>query len=158
MRCPYCGNDDTRVLESRQAQDGRAIRRRRECTRCQERFTTFETVEMAPLVVIKKSGTREPFQSDKIVRGLMRACEKRPVSLETMQAIAEDIEREARGAGLREITSTQIGEAVLRRLIDVDQVAYVRFASVYREFDDVNGFLQELRRLEGLRLEADRGT
>ncbi|CAM3392848.1 transcriptional regulator NrdR [Hydrogenibacillus schlegelii] len=151
MRCPYCGHGETRVLESRPAQDGRAIRRRRECVRCLQRFTTFETVEMEPLVVVKKDGTREPFQAEKIVRGLMRACVKRPVSLETMRAIAEDVEREARARGQREIASTAIGEAVLERLLDVDQVAYVRFASVYRAFADIDGFLEELSRLEARR-------
>ncbi|MBE3594098.1 MAG: transcriptional repressor NrdR [Candidatus Carbobacillus altaicus] len=147
MRCPYCGYEETRVLDTRPTLEGRSIRRRRECAHCGRRFTTFETIEALPLVVIKQDGSREPFDKEKIIRGLMRASVKRPVSLETMQAIADLIEREARGAGLSEIPSTEIGEAVLKHLLSVDEVAYVRFASVYRQFSDVHGFMKEL---EGL--------
>ncbi|MDY0323761.1 MAG: transcriptional regulator NrdR [Candidatus Carbobacillus sp.] len=147
MRCPFCGYEDTRVLDTRSTLEGRSIRRRRECTNCGRRFTTFETIEALPLVVIKQDGSREPFDKEKIIRGLMRACVKRPVTLETMQAIADSIERDARGAGLSEMPSTEIGEAVLKHLLGVDEVAYVRFASVYRQFSDIHGFMEELERL-----------
>jgi transcriptional repressor NrdR len=147
MRCPFCDHLDTRVLDSRPVNDVRSIRRRRECAACSRRFTTFETVEEIPLIVVKKDGTREQFSRDKILRGLIRACEKRPVALETLQNIAEEIERDLRNTGLSEVGSDLIGEKVMERLIHVDEVAYVRFASVYRQFKDITVFLKELNQL-----------
>lgn len=147
MRCPFCDHLDTRVLDSRPVNDVRSIRRRRECAECSRRFTTFETVEEIPLIVVKKDGAREQFSRDKILRGLIRACEKRPVSIETLQNVAEEIERELRNTGLSEVGSDLVGEAVMERLIHVDEVAYVRFASVYRQFKDITVFLKELNEL-----------
>lgn len=149
MRCPFCDHHDTRVLDSRPINDMRSIRRRRECAGCSRRFTTFETVEEIPLIVVKKDGNREQFSREKVLRGLIRACEKRPVSIETLQNLAEEIERELRNTGLSEVGSEMIGEAVMERLIHVDEVAYVRFASVYRQFKDINVFLKELNQLLG---------
>ncbi len=149
MRCPFCDHVDTRVLDSRPVNDVRSIRRRRECAECSRRFTTFETVEEIPLIVVKKDGTREQFSRDKVLRGLIRACEKRPVSLETLQNIAEEIERDLRNTGMSEVGSDLVGEAVMERLIHVDEVAYVRFASVYRQFKDITVFLKELNELLG---------
>lgn len=149
MRCPFCDHIDTRVLDSRPVNDVRSIRRRRECAACARRFTTFETVEEIPLIVVKKDGTREQFSREKVLRGLIRACEKRPVSLETLENIAEEIERDLRNMGLSEVGSDLVGEAVMKRLIHVDEVAYVRFASVYRQFKDINVFLKELNELLG---------
>lgn len=149
MRCPFCDHVDTRVLDSRPVNDVRSIRRRRECAECSRRFTTFETVEEIPLIVVKKDGTREQFSRDKVLRGLIRACEKRPVSLETLQNIAEEIERDLRNTGLAEVGSDLVGEAVMERLIHIDEVAYVRFASVYRQFKDITVFLKELNELLG---------
>lgn len=149
MRCPFCDHLDTRVLDSRPVNDLRSIRRRRECNACQRRFTTFETVEEVPLIVVKKDGTREQFSKEKVLRGMIRACEKRPVSLETLENIAEEIERELRNTGQAEVGSDLVGEAVMERLIHVDEVAYVRFASVYRQFKDITVFLKELNELLG---------
>lgn len=157
MRCPFCDHMDTRVLDSRPVNDVRSIRRRRECASCLRRFTTFETVEEIPLIVVKKDGTREQFSRDKVLRGLIRACEKRPVSLETLEHIAEEIERDLRNMGLTEVGSDLVGEAVMKRLIDVDEVAYVRFASVYRQFKDITVFLQELNELLGKSLGGHQG-
>lgn len=149
MRCPFCDHLDTRVLDSRPVNDVRSIRRRRECNSCNRRFTTFETVEEVPLIVVKKDGTREQFSKEKVLRGLIRACEKRPVPLETLENIAEEIERELRNTGQAEVGSDLVGEAVMERLIHVDEVAYVRFASVYRQFKDITVFLKELNELLG---------
>lgn len=149
MRCPFCDHVDTRVLDSRPVNDVRSIRRRRECAECSRRFTTFETVEEIPLIVVKKDGTREQFSREKILRGLIRACEKRPVSIDTLHNIAEEIERDLRNTGLSEIGSELVGNAVMERLIHVDEVAYVRFASVYRQFKDITVFLKELNELLG---------
>lgn len=147
MRCPYCDHPDSRVLDSRPADEGRSIRRRRECTACLRRFTTFERVEETPLMVIKKDGTREEFNKEKIIHGLIRACEKRPVSMDVLQQLADEVEREMRNTGLTEVESRRIGEAVMERLISIDEIAYVRFASVYRQFKDINVFLKELNQL-----------
>lgn len=147
MRCPYCSHPDSKVLDSRPADEGRSIRRRRECTSCLQRFTTFERVEETPLMVIKKDGTREEFSKEKIIHGLIRACEKRPVSMDTLQMLADDVEREMRNTGLAEVESNRIGEAVMERLISIDEIAYVRFASVYRQFKDITVFLKELNQL-----------
>ncbi|MEQ2526974.1 transcriptional regulator NrdR [Robertmurraya yapensis] len=147
MKCPSCQNSNTRVLDSRPVDDSRSIRRRRECERCSFRFTTFEKVEEIPLIVVKKEGTREEFSRDKILRGLIKACEKRPVALQTLEDITGEVEKELRSQGVSEINSEIIGEMVMERLVKVDDVAYVRFASVYRQFKDINVFIEELKEL-----------
>ncbi len=147
MNCPFCNTYDTKVLDTRAADEGRSIRRRRECNSCQKRFTTYEKLESIPLVVVKKDGRRDIFDSDKILRGLIKACEKRPVSIEELEKMVADIERSLSNNMDKEITTTIIGEEVMKRLKDIDEVAYVRFASVYREFKDVNTFLKEIEEL-----------
>lgn len=148
MRCPFCGTGGSKVLETRPGEDGCSIRRRRECLECQGRFTTYEKVDDLPLLVIKKDGRREPFSQHKILNGLIRACEKRPVPLEKLEVIAAEIERELKNNSLkREVPTSVIGEMLMDRLKDLDEVAYVRFASVYREFKDINTFLNEIERL-----------
>lgn len=147
MKCPSCQNSNTRVLDSRPVDDGRSIRRRRECERCSYRFTTFEKVEEIPLIVVKKEGTREEFSRDKILRGLIKACEKRPVALKILEDITAEVEKELRSQGVSEIDSDKIGEMVMEHLAKVDDVAYVRFASVYRQFKDINVFIDELKEL-----------
>lgn len=144
MKCPYCSFDGTKVLDSRPANENRSIRRRRECEQCQRRFTTFEMVEEAPLIVIKKDGSREEFNRDKVLRGLIRACEKRPVSAEQLDSIVATVEQEIRRLAHAEVDSREIGELVMEQLYPVDEVAYVRFASVYRQFRDINMFMKEL--------------
>ncbi|MFC7442874.1 transcriptional regulator NrdR [Laceyella putida] len=147
MRCPFCGNHGSRVLDSRPVHEGRAIRRRRECEQCEQRFTTFETVEQQPLIVIKKEGSREEFSREKLLRGLIRACEKRPVPLARLESLVVEIERALRQAGVSEVPTKEIGEMVMERLMEIDEVAYVRFASVYRQFKDINVFVNELEDL-----------
>ncbi|MGM0920910.1 MAG: transcriptional regulator NrdR [Bacillota bacterium] len=147
MKCPTCQHNGTRVLDSRPVDEGKSIRRRRECEECQYRFTTFEKVEEIPLIVVKKEGVREEFSKDKILRGLIKACEKRPVPLTNLEEIVQDIEKELRNQGISEVNSEDIGEMVMDRLAHVDEVAYVRFASVYRQFKDINVFIQELSEL-----------
>ncbi|GAB2722645.1 transcriptional regulator NrdR [Paenibacillus thermoaerophilus] len=147
MRCPFCDHSGTKVLDSRPANDNRSIRRRRECERCLRRFTTFEMVEETPLIVIKKDGSREEFSRDKMLRGLIRACEKRPVSVETLEGIVSEVEKELRSHAHAEVESREIGELVMKELYPVDEVAYVRFASVYRQFKDINMFMKELNEL-----------
>lgn len=147
MYCVNCEGKSTKVLDSRPIEDGHAIRRRRECENCGYRFTTFERIEKRPLIVIKKDGTRQGFSREKLVRGLVKACEKRPVTLEQMEDIAIKVENEIRSAGVSEISSNEIGEKVMDELVEVDDVAYVRFASVYRQFKDINVFLNELKDL-----------
>ncbi len=147
MKCPYCSVENTRVIDSRPADDNASIRRRRQCDSCGKRFTTYETVETTPLIVIKKDQTREPFKRNKLIDGLVRSCHKRPVSMEKIQEFAEEIENILYNMGEKEIPSSKIGELVMDRLMDLDQVAYVRFASVYREFKDVNTFMNELKKL-----------
>jgi transcriptional repressor NrdR len=147
MRCPFCRDLENRVVDSRLGKDGDAIRRRRHCERCGRRFTTYERVEEALPMVVKKDGRREPFERAKIVNGIKRACEKRPVSVDTIEKLAETIERQLQESGEREVTSRAIGEAVMREMHDVDGVAYVRFASVYRSFRDVHEFMHELEEL-----------
>ena len=148
MRCPYCGHLEDRVVDSREAQEGQATRRRRECLSCGRRFTTYERVEEAFPQVVKKDGRREPFDRRKIVEGLARACQKRPVSREQIEEIVSQVERKVQEIGEREVRSTVLGEAVMAKLRDLDPVAYVRFASVYRAFADVGEFMSEL---EGLK-------
>jgi transcriptional repressor NrdR len=147
LKCPACQNSGTRVLDSRPVDDGRSTRRRRECEKCGYRFTTFEKVEEIPLIVVKKEGTREEFSRDKILRGLIKACEKRPVPLKEIEDITADVEKELRSQGVSEIKSEAIGEMVMDRLALIDEVAYVRFASVYRQFKDINVFIDELKEL-----------
>ncbi|KAB2338794.1 transcriptional regulator NrdR [Cytobacillus depressus] len=147
MRCPSCQNNNTRVLDSRPVDDSRSIRRRRECEACGYRFTTFEKVEEIPLIVVKKEGTREEFSRDKILRGLLKACEKRPVALKVLEEITSSVEKELRSNGVSEIQSESVGEMVMDKLAKVDDVAYVRFASVYRQFKDINVFIEELKEL-----------
>ncbi len=147
MRCPFCLHLDSKVLDSRQTEEGGSIRRRRDCTACHRRFTTYERVDEMPFLVVKKDGRREPFSRTKILNGIMRACEKRPISLETIEQAVDEIEREVRSSLEREITSTYIGELVMDKLRAIDDVAYVRFASVYRQFKDVDSFIQEVQQL-----------
>jgi len=149
MKCPFCGHDEDRVIDSRPAEDGAAIRRRRECVRCSARFTTYEKVESLPFLVVKKDGTREPFNQDKMLSGLLKACEKRPVSNEQLLEVLAYVESHIQGAVNREISSQDIGELVMAKLKDIDEVSYVRFASVYRQFKDVNSFLEELNEMLG---------
>ena len=147
MRCPYCENEDSKVIDSRHTEDGKAIRRRRECEQCGRRFTTYEKVEEMILMVIKKDGSRQAFDRSKLLNGIIRACEKRPVSISAMEAIVDDIERGLNNMMEKEVKSTFIGELIMDRLKDLDEVAYVRFASVYREFTDISSFTQEIARL-----------
>ena len=147
MKCPFCGYTESKVIDSRPAEEGAPIRRRRECLACQKRFTTYEIIERLPLVVIKRDGSRQTFDKLKLINGMVRACEKRPVPLTALEQIADDIEQELQSALEREISTTEIGEMVMKRLKDVDEVAYVRFASVYRSFKDINTFMEELTKL-----------
>ncbi|WP_078430149.1 transcriptional regulator NrdR [Alkalihalobacterium alkalinitrilicum] len=147
MRCPACEFNGTKVLDSRPSHEGKSIRRRRECEACNYRFTTFETVEEHPIIIVKKDGTRQEFSREKILRGLIRACEKRPISLEQLNEIVTKVERELRGKGMSEVESRDVGELVMEILANVDDVAYVRFASVYRQFKDINVFIDELKDL-----------
>ncbi|SEO82190.1 transcriptional repressor NrdR [Amphibacillus marinus] len=147
MRCPNCQDKNTRVLDSRPIEGGDAIRRRRECEACNYRFTTFERIEEIPLVVVKKEGIREAFSREKLIRGLIKACEKRPVSLERLENLALSVEKELRSRGTSEVESNEVGELVMDGLANIDEVAYVRFASVYRQFKDINVFLDELKEL-----------
>ncbi|WP_126425563.1 transcriptional regulator NrdR [Brevibacillus marinus] len=147
MRCPFCEHNGSRVLDSRPFNNNKSIRRRRECESCGRRFTTFEVIEEPPLLIVKKEGTREEFSREKILRGLIRACEKRPVPLEVLENAVQEIERELRSRGQSEIPSKDVGEMVMERLYHIDEVAYVRFASVYRQFKDINVFMRELEEL-----------
>ena len=147
MRCPYCANPESKVVDSRPSDEGASIRRRRECLVCHKRFTTYETMESLPLVVIKKDGSRQTFDKSKLLNGMLRACEKRPVSFDMLDAIANEIEQTLQNALDREVSSTHIGEMVMERLRGVDEVAYVRFASVYREFKVISSFMDELDKL-----------
>lgn len=147
MRCPACQYNGTRVVDSRPVDDNKEIRRRRECESCGFRFTTFEKIEETPLIVVKKDGSREEFSREKVLRGLIRACEKRPVALETLEGIVIAIEKDLRRIGNPEVRSEEVGEMVMDRLAKEDEVAYVRFASVYRQFKDINVFISELKEL-----------
>ena len=145
MKCPFCGHLEDKVIDSRPAEDGSAIRRRRECLSCSSRFTTYEKVELLPLLVIKKDGTREVYSQEKLLGGLMKACEKRPVSSEQLEQIVSYVENQIQNTATREISTNDIGEMVMLQLKEIDEVAYVRFASVYRQFKDVNSFMEELQ-------------
>ena len=147
MKCPFCGYTESKVIDSRPAEEGATIRRRRECLGCQRRFTTYEIMERLPLVVVKRDGSRQTFDRVKLINGMVRACEKRPVTLAQLEAIADDIEQELQSSLEREISTVAIGEMVMSRLKEVDEVAYVRFASVYRSFKDINTFMEELTKL-----------
>ena len=147
MKCLYCDCTDSKVIDSRSADDDRTIRRRRECLNCQKRFTTYEIIESLPIIVIKKDKTREQFSREKLLNGLVRACEKRPVSLDTMENIVDEIEASISNSLDREVSTKRIGELVMDKLKAVDEVAYVRFASVYRQFKDINTFMEELNNL-----------
>ncbi len=150
MKCPYCHHDDTKVTDSRATDDGNSIRRRRECISCQKRFTTYEMVEQAPLIVVKRSGRREQFDRNKLLQGLLRSCDKSSVSRTTIDGIVNEVERQMRNELSGEVSTERIGELVLSYLRDIDQVAYVRFASVYRKFDNVDSFMEELKYLKKL--------
>ena len=147
MKCPFCGYSESKVIDSRPADEGASIRRRRECLGCQKRFTTYETVERMPLVVVKRDGSRQTFDKITLIYGMLRACEKRPVGLQEIERIADDIEQELMGKLDHEISSEAVGNMVMDRLKDLDEVAYVRFASVYRQFKDINTFMEELTKL-----------
>ena len=148
MRCPYCDNEEDKVVDSRLAEEGRAIRRRRECLSCSRRFTTFERTEEVPLLVLKRNGVEEAFDRDKIVEGLRRACKNRPVTEAEIDAIAEDLEEELRATGRRPLPTAEIGREVLERLRRLDEVAYLRFASVYKDFQELDDFERELGLLQ----------
>lgn len=147
MKCPFCGYAESKVIDSRPAEEGATIRRRRECLACQKRFTTYEIIERLPLVVIKRDGSRQSFDKVKLINGMVRACEKRPVTLKQLEAIADEIEQELQSHLEREISTVEIGEMVMSRIREIDEVAYVRFASVYRSFKDINTFMEELSKL-----------
>jgi len=147
MKCPYCGYTESKVIDSRPAEEGATIRRRRECLSCQKRFTTYEIVERMPLVVVKRDGSRQSFDKVKLINGMVRACEKRPVTLADLERIADEIEQELQSHLERETKTVDIGEMVMVRLKELDEVAYVRFASVYRSFKDINTFMEELSKL-----------
>lgn len=147
MKCPYCGYSESKVINSRPADEGSSIRRRRECLSCQKRFTTYETVESLPMVVVKKDGSRQSFDRRKVLGGMLRACEKRPVPLAELERISEEIEQDLQNSMEREVSTEFIGEQVMNRLKGVDEVAYVRFASVYRQFKDIDTFMKELNKL-----------
>ncbi len=147
MRCPFCGYSESKVIDSRPADEGASIRRRRECLTCRKRFTTYETVESLPLMVVKKDGSRQSFDRAKLLRGMIRACEKRPVSMASLEKIADEIEQDLQNSMEQEIKTEVIGEQVMAKLKGVDEVAYVRFASVYRQFKDIDTFMTELNKL-----------
>ena len=147
MKCPYCSNLESKVVDSRPSDEGSSIRRRRECLECHKRFTTYETVESLPLVVIKRDGSRQTFDKSKLLNGMIRACEKRPVSFDTLNNIAAEIEQIVQNSLEREVSTGRIGELVMERLKPLDEVAYVRFASVYRQFKDISTFMTELNKL-----------
>ncbi len=147
MKCPFCGEINNKVIDSRLSKDGDVIRRRRECILCSRRFTTYEHIEEIPIMIIKKDGRREVFSREKVRSGIQRACEKRDISMNVIDAIVDELERDLRETGKKEIPSRDIGERIINRLHELDDVAYVRFASVYREFKDVNDFVSELKSL-----------
>lgn len=147
MRCPFCYSMESKVVDSRPTDEGFTIRRRRECTKCGKRFTTYEKIEQLPVFVVKKDGRRESFDRNKILKGLLKACEKRPISLKDLEALVQDVEKQVFNSLEQEVTSQQIGQMVMERLKKLDEVAYVRFASVYRQFKDINTFMEELNKL-----------
>jgi len=146
MKCPFCANTEDKVIDSRMSGEGASVRRRRECLKCGKRFTTYEYVEAAPLMVIKRDGRRQEFSREKIKNGIIKACEKRPIGMDTIDALVDKIEREVQPSADKEIKSTDIGQLVMEKLYGLDEVAYVRFASVYRRFKDVSHFMKELKK------------
>jgi len=147
MKCPFCGHNEDKVIDSRSSEEGRSIRRRRECLNCKKRFTTYENIEETSLRVIKKDGRREPFDRKKILSGIQKACEKRPISTQQLEALADKVEYSLQSKFEKEVDASQIGELLMEFLYDLDEVAYVRFASVYRQFKDINQFMKELKGL-----------
>ena len=147
MKCPFCGCEESKVIDSRPTDEGERIRRRRECTSCQKRFTTYEIIESVPVIVVKKDKSREVFDRNKLFNGMLRACEKRPVSLDSIESAVNEIEATLQNSLDREVTSVRIGELAMDKLKNLDEVAYVRFASVYRQFKDINTFMSELNKL-----------
>ena len=147
MKCPFCGYTESKVIDSRPAEEGATIRRRRECLACQKRFTTYEIIERMPLVVVKRDGSRQSFDKVKLINGMVRACEKRPVPMADLERAADEIEQIIQNSLDREVSAAHIGELVMERLKPLDEVAYVRFASVYRQFKDINSFMQELNKI-----------
>lgn len=147
MKCPYCGTEAIKVIDSRPSEENNAIRRRRQCEQCEKRFTTYETIENAPLIVIKKDETREPYSREKLQSGLLRSCHKRPVPMKEIDRMVNDIENTLYNSMKKEVESHYVGELVMEKLKDVDEVAYVRFASIYREFRDINTFMNELKKI-----------
>lgn len=145
MKCPYCLYSESKVIDSRPTDEGEKIRRRRECLRCEKRFTTYEVVETTPIMVVKKDKRREAFDRDKLLAGLMRACDKRPISAQQLEEVLDDIQSSIQNSMDREVSSSHIGELAMERLKEIDEVAYVRFASVYRQFKDINSFMEELK-------------
>lgn len=148
MKCQYCGCLESKVVDSRLNEDGTVIRRRRECVSCGKRFTTYETIETSPVLVVKTNGERQAFDPEKIKRGIMKACEKRPVAVQQIDDIVNDIKKQIYNSMVQEISSKEIGEMVMNRLMKIDEVAYVRFASVYRQFKDIHSFMQELKKMK----------
>ena len=144
MKCPFCGNESSKVVDSRSCDGGEKIRRRRECEKCGQRFTTYEILETTPIVVIKKDKSRQAFDRDKLIKGMLRACEKRPVSLDMIENAVDDIERKLRASGSKEVSSDKIGQMALEKMREIDDVGYIRFASVYRRFTDIQSFIAEL--------------
>ena len=147
MKCPFCSSNEDRVIDSRSSNEDRSVRRRRECIKCKKRFTTYEYIEEVPLMVIKKDGRREAFDRNKIISGILKACEKRPVSMERVEAVVDKVEKELQKSFDKEVKAGAIGESVMEHLHKLDEVAYVRFASVYRQFKDINHFMKELKDL-----------
>ena len=147
MKCPFCGYVESKVLDTRSVDDGSKIRRRRECLSCSKRFTSYETIELLPIIVIKRDKTREPFDRNKLMNGILRACEKRPISVDTIHRVVDEIETTLQNRLEAEVSSAQIGELTCEKLKEIDEVAYVRFASVYRQFGDLNTFMAELKKL-----------
>lgn len=147
MKCPYCNSDDSKVVESRSADDGKRVRRRRECISCLKRFTTYEDVETVPMVIVKKDGSREVFDKKKLFNGILKSCEKRPVPVDRVEKMVEDIQAQLQNSLEREVPSVFIGEQVMNELKKVDEIAYIRFASVYRQFRDINTFIDEVKKL-----------
>ncbi|MDP8229828.1 MAG: transcriptional regulator NrdR [Candidatus Gorgyraea atricola] len=147
MKCPFCGHKEDKVIDSRSSEEGRSIRRRRECLKCKRRFTTYENIEETSLMVIKKDGRREPFDRKKVLAGLKKACEKRPISMQQLEDLAEKIEYTLQSKFEKEVDASQVGELLMEELYKLDEVAYVRFASVYRQFKDINQFMKELKGL-----------
>ncbi|MGW8114906.1 transcriptional regulator NrdR [Caproicibacterium sp. NSD3] len=147
MKCPYCGNEESKVIDSRPTDEGERIRRRRECLKCAKRFTTYEIIETVPIVVIKRDKSRETFDRNKLLNGLLRACEKRPISVDQLERVVDEIENMLQNSLDREVPSSLIGEYAMKQLQKIDEVAYVRFASVYRQFQDIDTFMEELSRI-----------